>query len=70
MHVATDSIEIIKHCDELNIESILTSTEHQTGSDRLAESCNILELDDEEIIINVQGDEPFIDPKDINQLAN
>ena len=70
VHVATDSIEIIKHCDELNIESILTSTEHQTGSDRLAESCDILELDDEEIIINVQGDEPFIDPKDINQLAN
>lgn len=70
VHVATDSNEIIEHCNELNIQSILTSTEHKTGSDRLAESCNILELDDEEIIINVQGDEPFIDPQDINQLAN
>ena len=69
VHVATDSIEVINHCNELKIESLLTSSDHKTGSDRLSESCKILNLKDDELIINVQGDEPFIDPVDIDNLA-
>lgn len=70
IHVATDSNEIIDHCNQLDIEALLTNASHKTGSDRLAESCNALQLEDDELIINVQGDEPFIDPVDIDNLAN
>ena len=61
VYVATDSKDIIDHCNENQIEAILTSKNHQTGSDRLAEACNLLNLDEEMLIVNVQGDEPFID---------
>ena len=69
IRVATDSEEIMDHCNEINVEALLTSSDHKTGSDRLFESCDILKLLDQELIINIQGDEPFIDPKDIENLA-
>ena len=69
IHVATDSDEIMYHCNEINVEALLTNSNHRTGSDRLFESCDILKLSDEELIINIQGDEPFIEPKDIENLA-
>ena len=69
IHVATDSEEIMDHCNEINVEALLTSSDHKTGSDRLFESCDILKLLDQELIINIQGDEPFIDPKDIENLV-
>ena len=68
--VATDSKDIIDHCNESQIDAILTSKNHQTGSDRLAEACNLLNFDEEMLVVNVQGDEPFIDPVDIDNLAN
>ena len=66
--VATDSEEIVSHCFEHNIETVVTKSDHQTGSDRLAEAVEILNLEDTQVIINVQGDEPFVDPTDINNL--
>ena len=66
--VATDSEEIVSHCFEHNIETVLTKSDHQTGSDRLAEAVEILNLEDTQVIINVQGDEPFVNPTDINNL--
>ena len=67
IYVATDSEEIVKHCAKIDVESVLTSNKHKTGSDRLAEACKILGIK-EDLIINVQGDEPFIEPKDIDNL--
>ena len=69
IYVATDSEEIVKHCAKIDVESVLTSKKHKTGSDRLAEACKILGIK-EDLIINVQGDEPFIEPKDIDNLYN
>ena len=66
--VATDSEEVVSHCFEHNIETVLTKSDHQTGSDRLAEAVEILNLEDTQVIINVQGDEPFVNPTDINNL--
>ena len=66
--VATDSEEIVSHCFEHNIETVVTKSDHQTGSDRLAEAVEILNLEDTQVIINVQGDEPFVNPTDINNL--
>ena len=66
--VATDSEEIISHCSNNCINTILTRSDHLTGSDRLAEAADNLNLEEDQIIVNVQGDEPFIDPEDINNL--
>ena len=66
--VATDSEEIISHCFNNSINTVLTRSDHLTGSDRLAEAVNNLNLEGDQIIVNVQGDEPFIDPEDINNL--
>jgi 3-deoxy-manno-octulosonate cytidylyltransferase (CMP-KDO synthetase) len=59
--IATDSQEVIDIAKEHHIKAILTSTEHQSGTDRIYEAAKKLGLDEEEIIINVQGDEPFIE---------
>ena len=69
VHVATDSNQIIDHCVQIGANAILTKVHHHTGTDRLSESCEILKFKSDELIINVQGDEPFIDPKDIDNLA-
>ena len=66
--VATDSEEIISHCFNNSINTVLTRSDHLTGSDRLAEAVENLNLEGDQVIVNVQGDEPFIDPEDINNL--
>ena len=66
--VAADDEKIIAICKEYGIEAMLTSTTHKSGTDRINECANILKLDDDEIIINVQADEPFIEPAVVNIL--
>ena len=60
--VAGDSPEIIAACQAHGVEAVLTRTDHASGSDRLAEACDILGLADDAIVVNVQGDEPLMDP--------
>ncbi len=67
--VATDSTEIQAACDEHRIECLLTSADHPTGTDRLAEVAQLLKLPNNALIVNVQGDEPLIPPELINQVA-
>jgi 3-deoxy-manno-octulosonate cytidylyltransferase (CMP-KDO synthetase) len=67
--VATDSAEILAVCDEHHIECLLTSPNHPTGTDRLAEVAQILKLPSDALVVNVQGDEPLIPPELINQVA-
>lgn len=66
--VAADDEEIISICEEHGIEAMLTSTTHKSGTDRIHECATILNLDDDEIIINVQADEPFIEPEVVSVL--
>lgn len=66
--IATDSDEIAAHA-RTYASVIKTSTAHQSGSDRLAEAVSILSLQPDAIVVNVQGDEPFIDPRLIRQVA-
>jgi 3-deoxy-manno-octulosonate cytidylyltransferase (CMP-KDO synthetase) len=68
--VACDSADILSVCKQHNIEAILTRSDHPSGSDRLAEACEKLKLADDEIVVNVQGDEPLIDPNLILQVAS
>jgi len=67
--VAGDSPEIITACQAHGIEAVLTRTDHPSGSDRLAEACQLLGLADDEIVVNVQGDEPLIDPLLVGAVA-
>lgn len=67
--VAADSAEIIGACQAHGIEALLTRADHPSGSDRLAEACQLLALGDEEIVVNVQGDEPLIDPSLVGAVA-
>ena len=67
--IATDSSEVQSACKAFPFEVIMTQSTHQTGTDRLSEVVSILGLPDHEIIVNVQGDEPFIPPQLINLVA-
>ena len=67
--VATDSERILSACEQHGTRAIMTRADHPTGSDRLAEACQILGLDGNDRIVNVQGDEPLIDPTLIDACA-
>ena len=67
--VATDDERIAKHVRDFAGEVILTASTHKSGTDRIAEAANKLDLQDDGIIVNIQGDEPFIHPEDINLLG-
>jgi 3-deoxy-manno-octulosonate cytidylyltransferase (CMP-KDO synthetase) len=68
--VAADSMQIVLACQAHGIEAVLTRTDHPSGSDRLAEACALLGLPDEDIVVNVQGDEPLMDPALVAAVAN
>ncbi len=67
--VAADHADIVSACDAHGVRALLTRTDHATGSDRLAEACALLGLDGRDVVVNVQGDEPLIDPALIDACA-
>lgn len=66
--VACDSEEILQVCKSHGISAILTDPNHASGTDRCAEACRILRVRNDEIILNVQGDEPFLESNVIESL--
>ena len=68
--VAADSTLIIEACQAHGIHAVLTRVNHASGSDRLAEACELLGLADSDIVVNVQGDEPLMDPSLVSAVAN
>ena len=58
--VAADDVRIVEACRAHGVNALLTRTDHVSGSDRLAEACEQLQLDGDAIVVNVQGDEPLI----------
>jgi len=68
--VAADSPKVIAACQAYGVDAILTRTDHASGSDRLAEACGLLGLTDEQIVVNVQGDEPLIEPRLVSDVAD
>ncbi|OFX76862.1 MAG: 3-deoxy-manno-octulosonate cytidylyltransferase [Bacteroidetes bacterium GWE2_29_8] len=71
--IATDDERIEAHAGSFNAEVIMTSTKHKTGTDRCYEAARVLWarqiISSDDIVINIQGDEPFINPEQINSLA-
>ncbi|RXJ60267.1 3-deoxy-manno-octulosonate cytidylyltransferase [Candidatus Marinarcus aquaticus] len=68
--IATDSQEVIDLAQAHGVKAVMTSSEHQSGTDRINEAANILNLSDDEVIVNVQGDEPFIEPEVVEAVIN
>lgn len=68
--IATDHPEIEACAQSFGAEVVMTREDHASGTDRLAEVVEKLGLDDDEIVVNVQGDEPLIPPAVIRQVAN
>ncbi len=66
--IATDASEVVAIAKENDIRAVLTSDHHQSGTDRIFEAAQILNLDEDEIIINVQGDEPFIESEVVQKI--
>ncbi|MBC7957157.1 MAG: 3-deoxy-manno-octulosonate cytidylyltransferase [Cytophagales bacterium] len=67
--VAADDDEIMRACQAHGVDCVLTRADHATGSDRLAEACTLLGLDGSDAVVNVQGDEPLIEPTLIDACA-
>lgn len=67
--VAADADSILQTCAAHGVEAIRTRPDHASGSDRLAEACAQLGLDGDDIVVNVQGDEPLMEPGLINAVA-
>jgi 3-deoxy-manno-octulosonate cytidylyltransferase (CMP-KDO synthetase) len=67
--IATDDERIRAAALEHGIDAVLTRSDHPTGTDRLAEAAAQLKLEDRAIVINVQGDEPLLDPALIREVA-
>ena len=67
--VAADSIEVVQACQAHGVRAMLTQVDHPSGSDRLAEASALLGLKPHDVVVNVQGDEPLINPVLINQVA-
>jgi 3-deoxy-manno-octulosonate cytidylyltransferase (CMP-KDO synthetase) len=67
LHIATDDARIFAAAEAFGASAIMTSPEHPTGTDRLAEA--VKSLPQAEVILNIQGDEPLIDPALIDELA-
>ena len=67
--VAADDERIIEACEAHGVQAILTRADHASGSDRLAEACEQLDLDGSDCVVNVQGDEPLINPQLIDAVA-
>ena len=68
--VAADDARILDACSAHGVHAVATRVDHASGSDRLAEACALLGLDGDDVVVNVQGDEPLIDPALIDAVAS
>jgi 3-deoxy-manno-octulosonate cytidylyltransferase (CMP-KDO synthetase) len=67
--IATDDVRVLAAVEAAGYRALMTSPQHQSGTDRLAEVAGILDCADDDIIVNVQGDEPLIAPELIRECA-
>ncbi|EWH12267.1 3-deoxy-manno-octulosonate cytidylyltransferase [Catenovulum agarivorans DS-2] len=68
--IATDDERILQTAQSFGAECVMTSSEHDSGTARIGEVIQQIGLKDSDVVVNVQGDEPFIPPTIIDQVAN
>ena len=67
--VATDDRRIQRVCERFGAQVCLTDSQHQSGTDRIAEAAHALGWAEDEIVVNLQGDEPLMPPNLVRQVA-
>ncbi len=67
--VATDDKRIADCVESFGGEYVITRDDHVSGSDRLAEAAELLEISEHDVVVNIQGDQPLFDPEVIEQVA-
>ena len=67
--IACDHPDIAQACQSHGVEYLMTHVDHPSGTDRLAQAAQLMNLSEDNIVVNVQGDEPLIDPALINAVA-
>lgn len=68
--LATDDQRIVEAAQALNVPVVMTSAEHQSGTDRVFEAAQTLGVPDMAVVVNIQGDEPALDPEIITELVS
>lgn len=67
--IATDDVRVRDVCREYGADVMMTSMEHASGTDRINEVARMMDMRDDDILVNVQGDEPLMPPENIRQVA-
>lgn len=70
VHVATDHRDVARVVEQAGFDVVMTRSDHSTGTDRLAEAVEHLGLAPDAVVVNVQGDEPLIEPGLIRAVAS
>lgn len=68
--IATDDQRIVEACSKFNADVFYSELDHQSGTERIAEVITQRNYADDDVIINLQGDEPFLEPSLLNQVAS
>ncbi|MBE9549666.1 MAG: 3-deoxy-manno-octulosonate cytidylyltransferase [Proteobacteria bacterium] len=68
--IATDDSRVLQAAEAFGAHVVMTSSDHLSGSDRIAECCRILNWSGEQLVVNLQGDEPLMPPACLDQIAN
>jgi len=66
--IALDDEKTAQIAKDYGFKAVLTSSTHESGTDRINEACKLLGLNDDELIINVQADEPFIEEENLRKF--
>ncbi len=66
--LATDDERILRAAKSLNVPAVMTRSDHVSGTDRIHEAACLLGVGEEEVVVNVQGDEPALDPEILTEL--
>lgn len=67
--VATDDRRIAEVVEDFGGKVVMTGSNHASGTDRLAEAAELLEIDEQDVVVNIQGDQPLFAPEVIEQVA-
>jgi 3-deoxy-manno-octulosonate cytidylyltransferase (CMP-KDO synthetase) len=67
--VATDDERIVAAVEGFGGRAIMTAATHRSGTDRIAEAVSRLDIDDSDIVVNIQGDQPLFEPSQIDEVA-
>jgi 3-deoxy-manno-octulosonate cytidylyltransferase (CMP-KDO synthetase) len=67
--VATDDDRIRNAVEPLDVKVVMTASDHRSGTDRVAEACEILKIPGSNLVVNLQGDQPMVDPRSLEQVV-